>query len=485
MNASVGLFGVQIVWGLQSVATTRIFQSFGATMADLPFLWIAAPVTGLMAHPLIGWLSDRTRSPLGRRRPYIAVGGVLTAVAMVLMGCATSLTMAVAALWLLTLSVNVAMQPMRALVADIVHKDELARGYAVQVLFIGAGAIFASCLPWLVAQASALGAPAPDARPSWSAAYFVGAAAFLVSVGWTLARTRESRTSGEAQAAMTAIPTHKVRPAFWLAIGVAIALAAAALGVRREVYLLAGVFILYGALQAVVLIKRRRRPERPLAGVLEIVLWIGAMPRVMRRLAAVQFFTWFAVFTVSVYAVPTIAARHYANAVPGSQAFEAAADWVGVLFGVQDAVAMIAALLLPRVSRMIGVVRCHAICLAIGAASFALMSLVPGWGLLALPWAGLGIAWASILSAPYAIVAGAGPSDRIGVNLGVHNIFLVLPQLVGASLLGVVVQGVFHGRLDLIFPLAAASFVIAALLSLGLVSRADPRRGQCNILHNI
>lgn len=479
-NASAGLFGVQIVWGLQSVATSRIFQSLGADMADLPLLWIAAPVTGLLVHPLVGWLSDRTRSPWGRRRPYIAAGALLTAAAMVLMGCANSLAAAVAALWLLTLSVNVAMQPMRALVADIVPKEELTRAYAVQVLFIGAGAIFASCLPWLLAHLPAVGAQ--PSGPSWRLAFFVGAAVFLATVGWTLVRTKEPASTGVRAVEATPIAAHPLRPALWLAIGVAIAVGAAALDVRREVYLLAGVLILYGVLEIIVLILRRRSPARPMRGVLEIVLCIAAMPPVMRRLAVVQFFTWFALFTIWVYAVPTVAAHQYGNAMPGSPAYEAAADWVGVLFGVQDAVAVIAALFLPRIARAVGVARCHAVCLAIGAASFISMSLAPGWGLLALPWAGVGIAWASILSAPYTIVATSGPGDRIGVNMGVHNIFLVLPQLVGASVLGVVVQRLFQGQLNLILPLAALSFLIAAVLSLRL---QGPKRSETEFMQDI
>lgn len=467
-NASAGLFGVQIVWGLQGVATSRIFQSLGADMADLPLLWIAAPVTGLLVHPLIGWLSDKTQTPYGRRRPYIAVGAVLTAAAMVLMGCADSLVIAVAGLWLLTFAVNVAMQPMRALVADLVPAGELNRAYAVQVIFIGAGAIFASCLPWLLAHVPRAVMPSLDLGPSWRLAFLVGAAVFLAAVGWTLIRAKEVPNAQDCPVGGVMVTSRPMWPVLWLVIGVVIATAAAMLDVRREIYLLAGVFILYGLLEVALLVHRRRDPLRPVRGVLEIAACIAAMPTIMRRLAVVQFFTWFALFTIWVYAVPSIAAHQYGDAVPGSPVYEAAADWVGVLFGVQDAVAVMVALLLPRVSRLIGIARCHAICLTIGAVSFASMSLFPGAGLLVLPWAGVGIAWASILSAPYAIVAASGPADRIGVNLGVHNIFLVLPQLVGASVLGLVVQRMLHGQMHLILPLAGVSFLIAAVLALRL-----------------
>jgi maltose/moltooligosaccharide transporter len=476
-SASAGLFGIQIVWGLQSVTTSRIFQSLGAEMADLPLLWIAAPVTGLLIHPLIGWLSDRTHSPYGRRRPYIAVGTVLTAAAMIFTGSANTLSAAVLALWLLTFSVNVAMQPMRSLIADIVPQAQLPRAYAVQVLFIGGGAIFASCLPWILAQWALIDPQPLGVRASWRLAYFVGAAALLASMGWTLAKTREPVGAEKAVAPTAPITARPLRPLFWVVIGLAIAGGAAALGLRREVYLLASVFLAYGALQAIVLALRRRHPGRPVRGVLEIVLCIGAMPPVMRQLAAVQFFTWFALFTAWVYAVPTVAALQFGNPPPGSASYETAADWVGVLFGVQDAVAIVVALCLPRIARVIGVARCHAACLAVGALSFVAMSLAPGWGLLALPWAGFGIAWASILSLPYAIVASAGPAERLGVNLGVHNIFLVLPQLVGASVLGLVVQGVFHGRVGLILPLAALSFLAAAILAARLPRQAQPSWG--------
>lgn len=482
-NASAGLFGVQIVWGLQGVATSRVFQSLGAEMADLPLLWIAAPVTGLLVHPVVGWLSDRTRGRFGRRRPYIALGALMTAAAMVLMGCADSLSTAVLALWLLTLSVNVAMQPMRALVADLVGKEDLNRAYALQVLFIGAGAIFASCLPWLLTRLTSSSAQGLDVGPSWRLAFLVGAVVFLAAVTWTLARTRETGSSHADVVQGVTIEECRLRPGLWVAAGAAVAAVAAILDVRREVYLLAGVLALYGVLQRAVFIRGRRDPSRPLTGVLGIVASIAAMPVIMRRLAMVQFFTWFALFTLWVYAVPSIAAHQYGNARPGSPVYEAAADWVGVLFGVQDAVAIGAAMFLPWFVRKIGVARCHAACLAIGALCFASMSLVPGGGMLVLPWAGVGLAWASILSAPYAIVAAASPADRVGVNLGVHNIFLVLPQLVGASLLGVVVQRVFEGRMHLVLPLAGLSFFIAAVLALRL--RSDRRGGelQCNILH--
>lgn len=482
-NASAGLFGVQIVWGLQGVATSRIFQSLGAEMADLPLLWIAAPVTGLLVHPVVGWLSDRTKGPFGRRRPYIAVGAVLTALAMVLMGCADSLLMAVLALWLLTLSVNIAMQPMRALAADLVDKADLDRAYALQVLFIGAGAIFASCLPWLLARMSLLGGQGLDVGPSWRMAFLVGAAVFLAAVTWTLVRTREAPAPAAHVVVGVRPDECSLRPGMWLALGVAVAAGAAALDVRREVYLLAIVLLLYGLLEGLVFMRRRRNPQQPMSGALGIVACIAAMPAIMRRLALVQFFTWFALFTLWVYAVPSIAAHQYGNASPGSPVYEAAADWVGVLFGVQDAVAILAAMFLPWITKRIGVARCHAACLAIGGVCFASMSLVPGGGMLVLPWAGVGIAWASILSAPYAIVAASSPEDRLGVNLGVHNIFLVLPQLVGASLLGVIVQRLFEGRMHLILPLAGAAFLVAALLSLRLTVSVRNMQSECNILH--
>jgi len=463
-NASVGLFGIQIVWGLQNVTTSRIFQSLGAEMAALPLLWIAAPLSGLLVHPLIGWISDRTQGRHGRRRPYIAVGTGFTAAAMVFMGSASSLSVAVLALWMLSLAVNIAMQPMRALTADITPEGGLAKAYATQVVFIGAGAIFASCLPWLLARLP-LSADLPaDLRSSWRLAYFVGAATLVISVGWTLITTREVPRQAPP-GPPTGPKAGRMRSGRWLTAGIAVAGFAAISGLRREVYLLAGLFVAYAALQVGILTWRRRHPDRPVKGMLEIVASIGDLPVVLRRLAVVQFFTWFGLFTAWVYVVPTIAFSHFAKAAPGSSAYDAAADWSGVLFGVQDAVAIVVAFCLPRLSRAIGVARCHAACLLIGAASFLAMGMTPNWMALALPWAGLGVAWASILSLPYAIVATAGPSDRVGLNLGVHNIFLVLPQLVGASLLGPFVHTVLRNQLDLIMPLAGAAFMIAAALA--------------------
>lgn len=474
-DASAGLIGVQIVWGLQNVSTSRIFQAFGAGVGDLPILWIAAPVTGLMVQPVVGWLGDRRRTRFGRRRPYLAAGALLTAVAMVAMAQATSLAAAVAALWLLTASVNVAMQPLRAMLAEIVPVGQRATGYAVQVVFIGVGAVFASCLPWLLAHAGAA-QPTGSAGPATGvrAAFWIGAGAMLFSTAWTLVRTREPDVAPPEQRS-TAMWRQEVRSlrggGVWMAVAIVLVIAAQLVELRREVYLLALIAGSYGGLRFVVTWRCRR--GRPIGGLLEIVYDITVMPLPMRRLALTQFLTWFGLFALWIYAVPAVASRYFDTADPTTLAYNAAADWVGVLFALHDGVATAAALLLPRLVARLGVGRAHAACLAVGASGLAATIVMPGPYWLWLPSLAIGIAWASILSAPYALVAEAAPPDRLGVYLGIHNIFLVLPQLVAAAILGVLVNRLLGGTATAMLPLAAMCLAAAAATALRLPGAAE------------
>ncbi|WP_260600356.1 MFS transporter [Sphingomonas endolithica] len=464
-NASVGLIGVQIVWGLINVSASRIFQTLGASITDLPILWIAAPVTGLVVQPIVGWLSDRTRSRFGRRRPYLAVGALMAAAAMVAMASAASLSAAITAFWLLTISANIAMQPLRALLADILPAEMRAAGYTVQVIFIGVGAVFASCLPWLIAEAIA-----PDHLPvvglpvNIRLAFWIGAIGLLVSVGWTIARTHEPAATcslPRSQADRPSAARSYRAAAAWLIAGGVTALIARLSGLRQEIYLIAAILAGYGVLQG--LLVRRCRQGRPISGLIEIVDDIAVMPPAMRRLAIVQFFTWFGLFAMWVYAVPAVAMHYFGTSDPASSGYATSAKWVGILFASHDAVATAAALLLPRLSILFGVNRCYAASLALGAAGMIGMVAMPSPDWLWIPAIGIGSAWASILSAPYAIVANAVPQEKTGVYMGIHNIFLVLPQLVAASILGFVVQQLLAGDASLMMPMAAAAFLLAAL----------------------
>ena len=480
-NMCCGLFGVQIVWGLQNVDTSRIFQTLGANLEELPILWIAAPITGLLVQPVIGHLSDRTWGPLGRRRPYLLAGALVSAVALVLMPNVRSVFAASVMLWLLTGAINVAMEPFRALVADGVPESQRTAAFALQVAFIGTGAVLASALPWMLAHWFGLAATAPPGilPPSLRVAFYIGAIGLLLSVGITVATTAEpppGHLAGAAHAPLRAdwAPTSSAtlvrQGALCLLAGLLIAALTFRGWYRHELYLIAGIAALLGIGQLATAWSARHG-TRP-TGLLEIVDDVLHMPAVLRRLAVVQFFTWFGLFALWIYVVPAVAARRGAGADPASAAYNASADWVGVLFAFYNAVAALGAFALPRLVAQIGRREAHAMCLAIGAAGLLGFALVSDLHWLLLPAFAIGCAWASILSTPYAMVSSAVPATRVGVYMGIHNVFLVLPQLVAAALLGWVVHRLFHDHAPLVMILAASAFAIAALLSLTIPDRA-------------
>ena len=474
-NMCCGLFGVQIVWGLQNVDTSRIFQTLGANLDELPILWIAAPITGLLIQPIIGHLSDRTWGPLGRRRPYLLGGAIVSAIALVLMPNVESLWAASVMLWLLTGAINIAMEPFRALVADSVPEEQRTAAFAMQVAFIGAGAVIASILPWLLAHGFGFASIAPPGvlPPSLRAAFAIGAVGLLVSVGITVATTPErppGRLAGHAQEvarpdwASTSSAALVRNGAIWFAGGVTVALVTAIEGYRRELYLIAGLGVILGAGQWATAWSARHG-VRP-TGLLEIIDDVIHMPAVLRRLAVVQFFTWFGLFAMWIYIVPAVADHAGADADPASLAYNASADWVGVMFAFYNAIAAMGAFALPWLVARLGRRETHALCLALGAVGLAGFALVTDPNRLWLPAAAIGCAWASILSAPYAMVSSAVPPARMGVYMGIHNVFLVLPQLVATALLGWIVQHLLGHRADSALLLAAGAFGVAALLSL-------------------
>ncbi len=441
--ASAGLFGVQVVWGLQNISTSRIFQTLGADVAELPILWIAAPLTGLLVQPVVGHFSDRSRSRFGRRRPFIAIGALLTSLGMLALGFAQSLAAAVAGLWLLTAAANITMQPLRALLADILPADRRAAGFAVQVVLIGSGAVLASSLPWLLGHLFGIAASAaPGVLPTTvRVAFAIGAALVLVSALASLFApdpppTRSGPVSDATDDEDGPIPSPAHGVGFML-LGAALAALAFTLSLRPEVYLLTLILAGYGA--AVEWVRVRRLSRRPVRGLLLLIENIALMPSVMRRLAVIQFFTWFGLFTLWVYAVPAVAARDM-DLVPA--AYNESADRVGLFFALFDAAAIIAALGLPALVRRLGLGRSHQLCLLIGSAGLAGLVLIPDLGWSWIPAVGVGIAWASILSAPYTIVANAVPAGKVGTYLGIHNIFLVVPQLIAAATLGALSRGV-------------------------------------------
>jgi maltose/moltooligosaccharide transporter len=482
-NMCCGLFGVQIVWGLQNVNTSRIFQTLGADVNELAILWIAAPATGLLVQPIIGHLSDRTWGRLGRRRPYLFYGSILTAIALFMMPNAPTVLTASIMLWLLSASINVAMEPFRAFVADSLPEEQRTTGFAMQVFFIGAGAVFASALPWVLTHWFGVSGHAePGALPrSVHVAFYVGGIALLAAVMWTVFTTTE--TPPESLGGDTARrPEHRTPSiegaalmlksgALWTIAGLVACIAAALSQWGRELYVLAACAIGFGAAQLAATWLRRQGHAS--LGLLEVVEDMLHMPDVLIRLAVVQFFTWFGLFAMWIYATPAVAARHYGAVDPASAAYNQGADWVGVLFAGYNGVAALVALMLPALAARIGRRGSHALCLALGALGFLGFVLIDDPLLLWIPIIGIGCAWASILSAPYAMLASAVPPHKMGVYMGIHNLFLVLPQLIAATVLGPLVKYAFKGEAIYALGLAAGAFALAAVSALAIRDRAS------------
>ena len=477
-NMCCGLFGVQIVWGLQNVSTSRIFQTLGAEINELPILWIAAPITGLLVQPLIGYWSDRSWGPLGRRRPFLLAGAILTAIALFAMPNVTSVWTASLALWVLTASINVAAEPFRALVADTLPEEQRTEGFAVQVFFIGTGAVFASVLPWILTRWFGVEATAaPGMLPqSVRLAFYVGGIGLLIAVMWTVITTPErspaSLAADACGGAAHNIPsvsgaTTLIRSGLlWTLGGAAIAVLAGWRGLSREIYVLAAIAMAFGFAQLAAV--AMRRSGRNALGVFEIVEDILHMPRVLKRLAIVQFFTWFGLFAMWIYIVPAIAARHYHTTDVASAAYNAGADWVGVLYAGYNGVAAIVGLMLPRIAVRIGRRPTYALCLALGSAGLFGFVLIEDPMMLWIPAIGIGCAWAAILSLPYAMLASATPPRKMGVYMGIHNMFLVLPQLFAATVLGVIVHYFLGGQAILVLGLAAGALAVAALCTVAV-----------------
>ncbi len=479
-NMCVGFFGIQIAFGLQSANTSRIFQTLGAEVDQLAILWIAAPLTGLIVQPVVGYFSDRTWGRLGRRRPYFLFGAIFASAALVAMPNSPTLWFAAAMLWIMDAAINVTMEPFRAFVGDNLPDEQRTSGYAMQTFFIGLGAVFASCLPWMLSNWFGMtgavgGGGVTDAV---KIAYYVGAAGMLGAVLWTVVTTKEySPAEVEAFEAHRATATgddERLAPArspsaylkggsLWILAGLVGVAVVAALDIEKELYILFGFVAGFGLLQIVVGQMQQAGREN---GLSEITHDVFRMPVTMRDLAVVQFFSWFALFSMWIYATPAVTAVHYGAADPSSPAYNQGADWVGVLFGIYNGVAALAAFGIPVVARRIGRRGAHAVNLAIGALGLVGVFLIRDPSLLWLPMIGVGIAWASILSMPYAILSGAVPGRKMGVYMGIFNIFIVVPQLVAATILGLILRSVFDGQAIWALVIGGASFLIAAGMAL-------------------
>ena len=414
-NMSFGFLGIQFGFALQNANVSRIFETLGANIDEIPILWIAAPTTGLIVQPIIGYLSDKTWGRLGRRRPYFLVGAILASLGLIIMPNSPALWVAVGMLWMLDASINISMEPFRALVADLLPSEQRTMGFAVQSFFIGTGAVIASALPYLFTNWLGIENTAPDGEipPSVRYSFYVGAFAFLSAVGWTVFRTKE-------------YPPENIE-----------------------------------------LFERNRLKNKGLFhGTAEIFKSFSQMPKTMIQLAFVQFFSWFALFAMWIYSTPAVTHHIFQANDPTSTLYNQGANWVGVLFAVYNGFAALTAFILPWLAKLTSRKTVHIISLLCGGIGLASFYIIKDPNVLIASELGIGLAWASILSMPYAILAGSLPSEKMGVFMGIFNFFIVLPQITAAAILGFFIKNFFGNESIYALLIGGASMIIAAIFVL-------------------
>ncbi len=412
-NMSFGFLGMQFGWGLQMGNMSVIYEYLGANAHELPMLWLAAPLTGLLVQPIIGYMSDRTWGRLGRRRPYFLTGALLSSAALLLMPNSGSIWMAAGLLWIMDSSINISMEPFRAFVADLLPDEQRTRGFAMQSLFIGLGDVLGFAMPWIMRQAiSILHINVHDdhhAIPfTVRLSFYIGSAAFIVAVLWTVFTTKEYPPEN--------------------------------LGEFR---------------------KKNAEHEGMFHGVREILQAIRDMPKTMRQLAWVQIFTWLGLFCMWLYFVPTVARDIFGAKDEHSSLYAMGAEWGGICFAGYSAVCFVFSLVLPTVARALGRKLTHSVCLTAGALGLLSVGFIHNHYVLLLSMVGVGISWASILSMPYAILAGALPAEKTGVYMGVFNFFIVIPEICTALGFGYIMKHFLHDN-RLLAVMSGGGFMLLA-----------------------
>ncbi len=468
-NMCFGFLGIQFGFALQNSNVSRIFQTLGASVDDIPALWIAAPLTGLIVQPIIGYFSDRTWNALGRRRPYFLAGAVLATLALIAMPNSPALWVAAGLLWILDASINISMEPFRAFVGDQLPPSQRAGGYAMQSFFIGAGSVIASVLPYVLAHFGVANtAPAGAIPATLKYSFYAGAVVLFGAIAWTIFTTREYPPGELAAFDDTRAAPAATRPrarmrntgAVWSLLGAIALFVVYRTGTDKQLYLLAGGMFAYGLIQLAVSTSKARNLFT------EIVGDLNGMPPTMRQLAVVQFFSWFALFAMWIYTTSAVTAVHFGAKDTIGSAYNDGANWVGVLFAAYNAFAALAAIAIPFMTRRLGLRVSHLINLVLGGAGLISFLVIrdPDWLLLSM--VGVGFAWASILSLPYALLSDCVPAEKMGVYMGIFNFFIVIPQLLAASVLGFLLKTFFGNAPINALLIGGSSLIIAGLCTL-------------------
>ena len=560
-NMSFGFLGIQFGFALQNANVSRIFETLGANVEDIPILWIAAPVTGLIVQPIIGHMSDKTWNRLGRRRPYFLFGAIFASFALLMMPNSPSLWVAAGMLWIMDASINVSMEPFRAYVGDMLPNEQRTRGFAMQSFFIGTGAVVGSLLPyvmtnWLnIPNTAGEGIIPPSVR--WS--FYIGGAVFLMAILWTIFTSKEyppeklaefeaaeiQDNKGGNKAEEKEVPGKRFRNvgAIFGLVGLVIVVVTRLMNLEKELYILGGILLLFFVLMLLAsILKSNNKKEN--SALVEIFSDMLRMPGTMKQLALVQFFTWVGLFSMWIYTTAGVTSTKYDMKIDRvvwqdmsqslqrlpenfpnvanwenidqvktdvkflsdkldqrekvtvtlrvvkffvdndkqeflklktetlsrlkfiQKEYNDGADWVNVLFAVYNGIAALVAFALPVLAKYTSRKATHSISLVLGGAGLASMYLIndPNW--LIVPMIGIGIAWASILSMPYAILTGSLPSNKMGIYMGIFNFFIVIPQILAATILGFMVKDLFDGESILALVFGGVSMVIAAILVL-------------------
>lgn len=419
-NMSIGFLGIQFGFALQNANASRILQNFGADVEHLSWFWLAAPITGMIVQPIVGHYSDRTWNRLGRRRPFFLFGAIFAALALIFMPNSASLAgfippmfIGAGLLMIMDASINISMEPFRALVADKLPNSQRTKGFSVQSTLIGIGAVVGSWLTYILAEWLGVSKVAENGSVPDNVifSFYVGAAVLIIAIIWTVVSTREY-SPDELKA----------------------------FGVTND----------------------EDQNVIHKTGILQIFKDFATMPKTMKQLGMVQFFSWLALFGMWVFTTPAIAAHVYGTTDPQSVEYNDAANWVGILFGIYNGVAALFALALPWIAAKISRKGTHALSLTIGAVSLISIFFIKDSYMLIAPMIGVGIAWASILSMPYAILAGSLPPAKMGIYMGLFNFFITIPQIVNGIFGGPIIKRLFDSQAIYALIIAGVSLLIAA-----------------------
>lgn len=410
-NMSFGFLGIQFGFALQNGNASRILMTFGADVHHLSWFWLVAPITGMIIQPIIGFMSDKTWNRLGRRRPYFLVGAILTSIALILMPNAPHLATFIAPMFIgggllmiMDASINISMEPFRALVADKLPEEQHTLGFSVQTLLIGIGAVVGSWLPYMLGnwfgvskEAAGTGLVADNVTYS----FYFGAFVLLSTILWTIFTTSE-----------------------------------------------------YPPEELIATAEVEEKPKK------------FFIPPIMIKLLLVQFFSWFALFSMWVYTTPAVALKYYGTTDPNSTAFGEAGDWVGILFGIYNGISAIIALTLPLIAKRFSKKVTHALALSIGGISLLSFLIFTDPVFLIIPMIGIGIAWGSILAMPYAMLASSIPPKRMGVYMGLFNMSITIPQIVSGIFSGLILKYFFADNPILCIVMAGVSMFLGAVAAL-------------------